>query len=61
MTTIRIVVADDVVQKKRASRQLMQQQQRALENAGTLAAGAKTMSETEVGAGRNALQAVTGL
>lgn len=56
-----IVVADDVVQKKRAARAQQQAQQAALANAGTLAQGAKTMSETEVGAGRNALQAITGL
>lgn len=56
-----IVVADDVVQKKRAQRAQQQAQQTALATAGALAQGAKTMSETEVGAGRSALQAITGL
>lgn len=56
-----IVVADDVVQKKRVARQQAQAQQTALASAGALAQGAKTMSETQTGAGRNALESVLGI
>lgn len=55
-----IVVSDDQVKKVRADRAAMQQRQRMVEQAGQLAEGAKTLSETDVGGGQNALQAVLG-
>lgn len=56
-----IIVGEDEVKKIRAQRQLEQQQAAAAARAQQLAEGAKTLSQTEVGGGRNALQAVTGL
>lgn len=56
-----IIVGSDEVDKIRAQRAQQMAQQQALENAGQLVQGAKTLSETDVGAGRNALTAITGL
>lgn len=56
-----IVVGNDEVKKMREARAKAQATQQAMTTAGQLADTAKTMSETEVGAGRNALQTVTGL
>jgi hypothetical protein len=56
-----IIVGADEVKKIREMRAKQQAQQQMLANAGALAEGAKTLSETDVGGGRNALQAVTGL
>lgn len=56
-----IVVGEDEVKKIRASRAQQQMQDAAIARAGQLAEGAKTLSQAEVGGGRNALQAITGL
>ena len=55
------VVADDVVAQLRTARALQAQAAQALQVAGVVAQGAKTLSETEVGGGRNALQSVLGV
>ena len=56
-----ITVADDVVARLRAARAQQAQAAQAMQMASTAAQGAKTLSETEVGGGRNALQAVLGV
>lgn len=56
-----IIVGEDEVAKIREQRAQQMAQQQALANAGAMVQGAKTLSETDVGGGRNALQAVTGL
>ena len=56
-----IVVSDDRVKAIRDARAKQQAAQKAIDLAGQVADGAKTLSETDVGGGRNALQAVTGL
>ena len=56
-----ITLADDAVARLRAARALRAEAAQALEVAGALAEGAKTLSETEVGGGRNALQSVLGV
>jgi hypothetical protein len=48
------------IRKQRAQQQAQQQQLQQAEMAEKLAGGAKTLSETDVGGGRNALQAMTG-
>lgn len=55
-----IVVPDDMVAKMRADRAQQTARAKSIEQAGQLADGAKTLSETDVGGGRNALQAVVG-
>ncbi|MGQ3298819.1 portal protein [Reyranella sp.] len=55
-----ITLADDVVAQLRAARALRAETTQALQAASALAEGAKTLSETEVGGGRNALQSVLG-
>lgn len=56
-----IIVPDDEVAKIRAARAQKQAQAEALATATTVADGAKTLSETETGAGRNALQSILGV
>lgn len=56
-----ILVGEDDVAKIREQRAQQAAQAQAIENAGALTQGAKTLSETDVGAGRNALQLITGL
>jgi hypothetical protein len=56
-----VVRGDDEVEKIRAARAKQQAMQAAMQNASAAAQGAKTLSETEVGGGRNALQVMTGL
>ena len=56
-----ITLADDAVARLRAARALRAEAAQALQAAGALAEGAKTLSETEVGGGRNALQSVLGV
>jgi hypothetical protein len=56
-----ITLADDAVARLRAARALRAEAAQALQVAGALAEGAKTLSETEVGGGRNALQSVLGV
>ena len=48
------------IRQQRAQQQAQQQQSEMADRAQKLAAGAKTLSETDVGGGRNALQAMTG-
>ena len=55
-----VVVGDDEVAKMRAARAQKQQTADALGATTALVGAGKTLSETEVGGGRNALQAVTG-
>ena len=56
-----ITVADDVVAQLRAARALKAEAAQALQVAAAVAEGARTLSETEVGGGRNALQSVLGV
>tara|TARA_R110000868_G_scaffold411706_1_gene707769 strand:- start:9628 stop:11298 length:1671 start_codon:yes stop_codon:yes gene_type:complete len=56
-----IVVSDDQVAKIRQARAQKEQAAQAMATATVAADGAKTLSETEVGGGRNALQSVLGL
>ncbi len=56
-----IIVSDDQVAKMRQARAQQQAQEKAIATATVAADGAKTLSETDVGGGRNALQAVLGL
>lgn len=56
-----VIVSDDQVAKIRAARAQQQAQDKAVATATVAADGAKTLSETDVGGGRNALQAVLGL
>ena len=56
-----ITRADEAVARLRAARALRADAAQALEVASTLAEGARTLSETEVGGGRNALQSVLGV
>lgn len=56
-----VVVSDDQVAKVRQARAQQAQAQQALQTATIAADGARTLSETEVGGGRNALQVMTGL
>jgi len=56
-----IIVGEDDVAKIREQRAQQIAQQQAIANAGAAVQGAKTLSETDVGGGRNALQEVTGL
>lgn len=55
-----IIVGDDQVKAIRAARAKQQADAQAAQRTQQLVEGAKTLSETEVGGGRNALQAVTG-
>jgi hypothetical protein len=55
-----IVVSDEQVAKMREARAKQAAQKQQLEQAGQLAAGAKVLSETDIGGGRNALQTVLG-
>jgi hypothetical protein len=48
------------IRQQRAQQQQQEQQAQMADRAQKLAAGAKTLSETDVGGGRNALQAMTG-
>lgn len=56
-----IVVSDDQVAKMRQARAQQAQADRAIATATAAADGAKTLSETDVGGGRNALETVLGL
>lgn len=56
-----IVVSDDQVAKVRAARAQKEQAAQAMATATTAADGARTLSETDVGGGRNALQTVLGI
>jgi hypothetical protein len=56
-----ITVADDVVARLRAERARQAQAAQALQAASAITQGAKTLSETEVGGGRNALQSILGV
>ena len=56
-----IIVPDDQVAKVRAARAQKAQQAEAMAAATVVADGARTLSETETGAGRNALQSVLGI
>jgi len=56
-----IVVSDDQVAKVRQARAQKEQAAQAAAMATTAADGAKTLSETDVGGGRNALQSVLGV
>ena len=56
----KVIRGEDQVAQIRAARAQQQQQMQTAEMAGQLAAGAKTLSETQVGAGRNALESVIG-
>jgi len=56
-----IVVSDDQVAKMRQARAQKEQAAQSMAMATTAADGAKTLSETDVGGGRNALQSVLGL
>ncbi len=56
-----ITVADDVVARLRAERARQAQAAQALQTASAVAQGAKTLSETEVGGGRSALQSILGV
>ena len=56
-----IVVSDDQVAKVRQARAQKEQAAQSAAMATTAADGAKTLSETDVGGGRNALQSVLGL
>ncbi len=56
-----IVVSDDRVAQMRQARAQQQQAKEAMAAATVAADGAKTLSETDVGGGRNALQSVLGI
>lgn len=56
-----IIVSDEAVQKVRAARAQQQAQQQAIATGTAVAEGAKTLSETETGGGRNALQSILGI
>ena len=56
-----ITVADDVVAQLRAARAQQAQAAQAMQAASAITQGAKTLSETEVGGGRNALQTILGV
>lgn len=57
----RMIRSPDALAQIRQNRQAQQAQQQRVEMAEKLAAGAKTLSETDTGAGQNALQAMTGV
>jgi hypothetical protein len=56
----KILVPDDQIQQIRAARAKQAQQQQAMQTAVAAAQGAKTLSQTDVGGGQNALQKMTG-
>ena len=56
----KIIVSDDDVAKMRQAREQQQQMANATAMAGQAAQGAKTLSETDVGGGANALQLMLG-
>jgi hypothetical protein len=57
----KIIRSPDQLAQIRLKRQQDQEKQQQVDQAEKLAAGAKTVSETSVGGGRNALQAMTGV
>jgi len=57
----KIIRSPDQLAQIRLKRQQDQEKQQQVDQAEKLAAGAKTLSETSVGGGRNALQAMTGV
>lgn len=56
----KVIVADEAVAQARADRRQQQQQMQAMQMAQAAAAGAKTLSDTHVGDGENALQRILG-
>ena len=55
-----IIRSKQAVQQLRASRVKQQQEQQSIDNAQKIAQGAQTLSQTDVGGGQNALQAIAG-
>jgi hypothetical protein len=60
-TSQKLIVAQDAMAKARAARQQQMQQQMMMQNSLAAAQGAKTLSDTDVGGGQNAIQKMLGM